>query len=201
MALAEWYRLGLSSLPGWLWLTLAAGLLLSVVLIGALVRRARRAELHRRFGAEYERAVEENGTEAAAVRELRARQRNVAQLELRSLNGRQVSHVERQWLKVQASFIENPLTAVRGANILIKTIMHERGFRSEAFEQRLADLSVDHAHVVAHYRAARELSEPGPDAPGATEDMRLAMLHYGAIVEELLHPTAQMASAFREARA
>jgi hypothetical protein len=54
---------------------------------------------------------------------------------------------------------------------------------------------------VAHYRAARELSEPGPDAPGATEDMRLAMLHYGAIVEELLHPTAQMASAFREARA
>jgi hypothetical protein len=183
------------------WIALGGALVLALALVGVLLQRARRAEVKRRFGAEYERAVEEYGTEAAAVRELRARERNVAQLELRSLNGRQVSHVERQWLKVQAGFIENPLTAVRGANTLIKTIMHERGFRSEPFEQRLADLSVDHAHVVAHYRAARELSEPSPDSPAATEEMRLAMLHYGAIVEELLHPTAQAAAAFREARA
>jgi hypothetical protein len=179
-----------------------AGAALFLLIIGAvLVRMASRAALKRRFGPEYERAVDELGTDRAAVRELRSRERRVRKLKLHGLSHGQLERADAQWLKVQAMFVENPLGAVRSANLLIKTIMQARGFKTEQFEQRLADLSVEHAEVVRHYREARALSELSLDAPNATENMRRAMVHYAAVVDELLRPTAHAAAAFRELRA
>jgi hypothetical protein len=188
-------------IPTSTWLAIAGVTLLLLLISAALVRLANRAALKRRFGPEYERAVEELGTERAALRELRSREARVRKLKLRGLSEAQMDRADAQWLKVQAMFVENPLSAVRSANLLIKTIMQARGFKTEHFEQRLADLSVEHAEVVRHYREARVLSEMSPDAPNATENMRRAMVHYAAVVDELLRPTAKAAAAFRELRA
>jgi hypothetical protein len=183
------------------WLVLVGLAVALAVAVPLLVRRWRRDALIRRFGDEYERTVEELGSEAAAVRELRQRQRRVEHLHLRSLNDRQRKHVEERWREAEILFIDSPWSAVRAANGLIKSIMHERGFGAEAFEQRVADLSVDHAIAVQHYRAARALVEVNAEAPSATEDLRQAMVHYGAILEDLLDPPTRAVANFREAHA
>jgi hypothetical protein len=183
------------------WLVLVGVLVALAVAVTVLVRRWRRDALMRRFGEEYERAVDEFGSEAAAARELRQRQRRVEHLHLRALNDRQRRHIEERWRAAEVLFIDSPWSAVRAANGLIKSIMHERGFGAEAFEQRVADLSVEHAAAVQHYRAARSLVEVNAESPSATEDLRQAMVHYGAILEDLLEPSTRAAANWREAHA
>jgi hypothetical protein len=60
------------------------------------------------------------------------------------------------------------------------------GYPMTDFEQRAADISVDHPHVVRNYRAAHDIAMR--DAAGAvtTEDLRQAMVHYRALFEDLL---------------
>jgi hypothetical protein len=54
------------------------------------------------------------------------------------------------------------------------------------FQQRAADLSVDHPRVVEHYRTAHDIAESDAKKPASTEDLRLAMKHYRALFEDLL---------------
>lgn len=197
MALLEWYRHGFIMAPrAWFALGVMVGLLLLALVL--VWRGLRRRELVRRFGDEYVRAVEEYGSERAAMRELRAREARVKRLHLRSLSARKRRGATEQWLQIQASFIADPIGAVRKANLLIKTIMQQQGYpASEPSEQRLADLTVDHAHVVRHYREGRALSERGAEPAGTTEDLRQAMIHYGKVVDELVEPTAAAVAAWR----
>jgi hypothetical protein len=199
MTLAQAYPSWLSISPGLLLAIVGALVALAIVIV-VLVRRHRHVELVQRFGDEYERAVEEEGSTAAAERELRAREQRVRHYHVRPLNERQRQYVGEQWQKLQAQFVDNPWGAVRGASTLLKSVMREQGYPPESFEQRLADLSVEHAVVIQHYRAARALTAETTEGQGATEDLRQAMVHYRAIVEELSEPTAQAAAAWREAR-
>jgi hypothetical protein len=195
------YRDAFAVFPPAVWLAVAGALVLVAVAILLVVRERRLVTLKRRFGDEYERAVSEYGSEAAAVRELRAREARVRKMRLRSLNQSQRRHVNGEWQKVRMLFIENPLRAVRNANHIVKTILHERGYRDEDFEHRLEDLSVDHASILGHYRAARALTEQEFDPRTATEDLRQAMVHYDAIIEELKQPTAQAKAQWQELKA
>jgi hypothetical protein len=54
------------------------------------------------------------------------------------------------------------------------------------FEQRAADISVDHPEVVENYRIAHEIALRDRDGQASTEDLRKAMVHYRALFEELL---------------
>jgi hypothetical protein len=54
------------------------------------------------------------------------------------------------------------------------------------FEQRAADISVDHADVVTHYRAAHDLAVANNAGKATTEDLRQAMVHYRSLFDELL---------------
>jgi hypothetical protein len=54
------------------------------------------------------------------------------------------------------------------------------------FEQRSADISVDHPHVVDNYRTAHAISLANDRDQAVTEDLRQAMVHYRALFEELL---------------
>lgn len=195
------YRDAIAGMPVAAWIAIAAALVLVGVALFVVVRERRLAALKARFGDEYERTVRERGSERAAVRELRAREARVARLKLRSLNLSQRRHVNGEWQKVRMHFIENPLRAVRNANHLVKAILHERGYEDEEFEKRLEDLSVDHASILGHYRAARALTEQEFDPRTATEDLRQAMVHYDAIIEELEQPTARSKAAFQEVKA
>jgi hypothetical protein len=67
------------------------------------------------------------------------------------------------------------------ADELIKEVMRARGYPTDDFEDRVADLSVDHAAVIHHYRAARALSESIGKGHISTEELRQAVVHYRAV--------------------
>lgn len=65
-------------------------------------------------------------------------------------------------------------------------LMRERGYPADGFQQQLADLSVEHARTLEHYRAAHEFSVRSSGGQATTEELRGAMVHYRALFEELL---------------
>jgi hypothetical protein len=68
----------------------------------------------------------------------------------------------------------------------VTALMAERGYPTEGYEQQLADLSVEHANTLDHYRAAHDVSGRAAGGNATTEDLRQAMVHYRALFEELL---------------
>jgi hypothetical protein len=167
------------------------GLLAVVAVIVAAIASRRRAritgaELRRRFGPEYDRTVQELGSARRAERVLAARARRVEHIRFQELSDADRARFEWTWSRIQAKFVDDPAAAVASANELIKEVMLARGYPAEGFEQRVADLSVEHPEVVQHYRAARTLSDAHRKEPIATEELRQAVVHYRAMFADLL---------------
>jgi hypothetical protein len=91
---------------------------------------------------------------------------------------------------VQAQFVDDPRAAVASADSLIQSVMAERGYPVEDFDQRAADVSVDHPHVVENYRDGHRLAQASASGSDSTEDLRQAMRHYRALFDELVEPDA-----------
>jgi hypothetical protein len=68
--------------------------------------------------------------------------------------------------------------------------MAERGYPVDDFDQRAADISVDHPQVVENYREGHRLAQASADGSDSTEDLRQAMRHYRALFDELVEPPA-----------
>jgi hypothetical protein len=68
----------------------------------------------------------------------------------------------------------------------VQQVMRARGYPVDDFDQRIADLSVDHSGVVENYRAAHALHEQNQRGEGNTEELRQAMKHYRALFADLL---------------
>ena len=91
-----------------------------------------------------------------------------------------------RWQDVQAEFVDSPMDAVSRADDLVSEVMTDRGYPMEAFEQRVADVSVDHPVVVENYRAAHQIVLAMDRGEASTEDERLAMQHFRALFDDLL---------------
>ena len=72
--------------------------------------------------------------------------------------------------------------------------MAERGYPVDDFDQRAADVSVDHPQVVENYRHGHRLAQASADGSDSTEDLRQAMRHYRALFDELVDPAAEQAT-------
>jgi hypothetical protein len=172
----------------WTVVILIAAAIAAVAVIASRRRnQLRSAELRHRFGPEYDRAVAEFGSPAQAERKLAARARRVDHIHIRELNAADRARFAGAWNTAQAQFVDDPAAAVINANQLIKEVMRARGYPVDDFEQRVADLSVDHAAVVQHYRAARALSASARTGDVNTEELRQAVVHYRALFADLLH--------------
>ena len=64
--------------------------------------------------------------------------------------------------------------------------MSTRGDSVSEFDQRSADISVDHPLVVENYRAAHEITVRHASGQATTEDLRQAMIHYRKFCDELV---------------
>jgi hypothetical protein len=148
--------------------------------------RRRHVELRQRFGPEYERAVSEYGNEKRAERELVKREKRVNRLDLHPLREAERLRFEGEWRMVQTRFVDDPSGAVTAADELIQAVMHAHGYPVRDFEQRVEDLSVEHANVVQHYRAARILADANREGRADTEELRQAFVHYRALFADLL---------------
>jgi predicted nucleic acid-binding protein len=157
-----------------------------VALVIALVRARRSARLRSQFGPEYDRAVAGSGSRGAAESELEARRQRRERLEIVPLDTAARDRYLREWRLVQARFVDSPGDATRSADLLISRVMRERGYPVEDFEQRAADVSVDHPQVVDDYRAAHAIAEANQRSEATTEDLRQALVHYRSLFEDLL---------------
>jgi FtsZ-interacting cell division protein ZipA len=168
-------------------------IIVAVVIIAILIvavwwysMRQRSAKLQEKFGSEYERTVAEKGDTRKAEDELTDRQKRVSKLEIRPLVADERRRFNDEWLAVQARFVDDPSAAVRDADTLVGRVMEARGYPVGDFEQRAADVSVDHPAVLEHYRAAHEIALRHAQGQASTEDLRQAMVHYRALCAELL---------------
>lgn len=159
------------------------------VLTLLLVKRARTRseELRRRFGPEYRRTVAQVGDVAEAERELEERTRRVEHFQFHELGAVERAGFATRWNTIQASFAVDPAVAVTATNELINEVMRARGYPTLSFEQRVADLSVEHPLVMEHYRAAHDLSGSVFNGAADTERLRQALVHYRKLFVELLH--------------
>jgi hypothetical protein len=173
------------------WLVVLIIVILAAIAIGAwmAMRTKRTEQLRSRFGPEYGRAVEERGDKSAAEKELKERADRRAELDIRPLEPEARQRYARRWKEVQARFVDDPSAAVTEADELVGEVMAERGYPVEDFDQRAADVSVDHPRVVESYRAAHTISVANRSDRAGTEDLRQAVVHYRALFSELLEET------------
>jgi len=175
--------------------TTALWVLIAVVLIGAVawitLSRVRSQRLRERFGPEYDRTVRTEGNLRKAEAALEARAKRVRSLHISPLSPADAARFDQTWRAVQARFVDDPHGAVTEADRLVGEVMAARGYPVGEFEQRVADISVDHPGVVMNYRAAREIAMAHADGKASTEDLRQAMVHYRALFRDLLETTSE----------
>jgi hypothetical protein len=150
------------------------------------VQAARRRRLQSTFGPEYDRAVADTGSRADAEKELRDRERRHASLELKPLSAESRARYSAAWEEVQIRFVDDPTGATNEADQLVTQLITERGYPTSDYEDRLADLSVEHANTLSHYRDAHEINRRSQAGEASTEDLRQALVHYRALFADLL---------------
>jgi len=181
-----------------IFLIVAAVLIIGAIIVAAVLyhqqQTQRRRHLRERFGPEYDRLVAATGSSRAAERELEQRERRIATFHISALSAEDRERFTARWQQVQAEFVDSPKTSLAHADELLGEVMGARGYPVQDFEQRAADLSVEHPVVVQHYHEAHAIALRHRDGKATTEDMRQAMLHYRALFEEVVSETPRQAA-------
>jgi type II secretory pathway pseudopilin PulG len=185
-------------------LIVAAVVIVAIVIVAARLystqqtrqrneKEQRSEQLRQRFGPEYDRTVAEKGDVRIAESELTARQKRVSGFDIRPLEADEGKRFNDEWQVMQATFVDDPSTAVHDADALIGRVMAARGYPESDYEQRSADVSVDHPAILDHYRAAHEVALRDADGQANTEDLRQAVLNSHALFTEMVEepPTVE----------
>jgi len=155
-------------------------------------RRSTSADLRKKFGPEYDRAVKVHGSARKAEAKLEDREKRVEQLNLRDLDATEHERFTKRWESVQSRFIDSPKGALTEADDLVTSLMKARGYPVSDFDQRAADISVGHPRVMENYRSAHEIAFRVGKDEATTEELRAAMIHYRSLFEELAQVPASV---------
>jgi FtsZ-interacting cell division protein ZipA len=171
----------------WVWIVIAvAAAIVVLAIVWSATRAKRTRSLRDTFGREYERTVEHAGDRRAAERELRERQKEHEKLDIRRLSPEARERYARRWQSTQTRFVDDQKGAVAEADNLVQEVMKERGYPTDDFERRVADISVEHPDLVEKYRTAHGIAQASERGEASTEDMRHSVRHYRALFAELL---------------
>ncbi|HLZ68657.1 MAG TPA: hypothetical protein VKV26_01990 [Dehalococcoidia bacterium] len=178
-------------MPVWLWIVIIVAIVVAVLIVIAAIvslalRRRQTSELREGFGPEYDRTVNAYGDRRRAEDELQARRQRVEGLQIHPLEANDRRRFADEWHATQAHFVDEPGHAIAEADRLVQQAMTARGYPVGDFDQRAADVSVDHANVVRDYRQAHAISERNERGEATTEDLRQAMVHYRSLFDDLL---------------
>ena len=174
-------------MDAWVWIVIGVVVLaLIVAAVWVAVAKRRTTSLREQFGPEYDRALDVSQDRRDAENDLSARRERRAALDIRPLSPSARDRYADAWREVQAGFVDEPIASLVEANRLVLIVMRERGYPMDDFEQRVADISVDHPEVVEHYRAANAISADAADERMTTEDMRQGLVHYRTLFTDLL---------------
>ncbi len=151
------------------------------------LQKRRTGKLRGKFGgAEYDRTVRQGGSRKLAEARLASRTGRGDNRPGRPLAAGDRTRFEDSWRRIQGRFVDGPAGAVLEADQLLGDVMSTRGYPVSDFEQRAADISVDHPHVLANYRTAHDIALRQTKGQASTEDLRQAIIHYRSLFEELV---------------
>jgi hypothetical protein len=169
------------------------GVIIAIVVIAAIViiaglwymtnQKNRSEQLRRDFGPEYDRTLDTSGDRRQAERELEERRKRVEGLKLRELSRDEQVRYAEEWRGIEARFIDNPAGTLDDADRTARKVMVDIGYPVTDADQAAADLSVNHANTVEHYRTAHVIMEK---TNASTEEIRQAMVHYRSVMADLL---------------
>lgn len=166
------------------WLILLLVLVVVAVVVVVVATRSRSTALRERFGAEYDRAVEEHGDRRKAEAGLRAVAKRRVELDIRPLSPASRDRYVLRWRDAQARFVDAPVRALAEADSLVGQVMRERGYPTGDFDEQVALVAVDHGDRADDYRQAFAIHR-GAEG-GSTDDLREAFLRYRAVFEALV---------------
>jgi hypothetical protein len=173
----------------WAWILIAVAIAVVVVALVMMAMQQRRTTmLRRRFGAEYERTVQERDNRRTAEADLRDRQKQRKRLDIRPLAEPTRARFVNEWRELQTRFVDQPSTTVMAADELVYRVMAERGYPMENFDEQAKLISVDHPSLVENYRAAHGICDQARSERADTEDLRTALLRYRSLFDDLLQP-------------
>lgn len=167
----------------------AAAFVIMLLIVWGVSRRTslrRTAVLRERFGPEYDVAVQEFGSRRKAEDALETRLRHVGALQVRPLQEPDRQRFLAEWDAIQARFVDHPRGAVTEADELIGGVLSARGYTGGRFDQRVADLSVNHARLADPFRRANAIVTKAGRNEATTEELRSAMILYRALFDELV---------------
>jgi hypothetical protein len=161
-------------------------LIIVAIAIAVKQRKATTERLRRRFGPEYDVVLRNEGKQREAEAILLARVKRSQHLKIRELTTSERTRYIAEWEIVQSRFVDQPRAAATEADELVNSLLQARGYPVALFEQRAADISVDHCALVGPYRSAHEVTLRASRNEATTEELRTAIIHYRALFDELL---------------
>src|ERR1700689_512710 len=165
---------------------LVIAVIVAVAVVVLLVLRRRSEKLRARFGSEYDRVVAEKGNRFKAEAQLEGIEKRGKTFSLQPLGAADRDRFQQSWRKIQATFVDGPAGALYEADQLIGTVMLACGYPPSDFENRAAEISVDHATVVEPYPAGHDIAALQSERRATTEILRKGMIHYRALFDELM---------------
>ena len=179
----------------WVWIVIAVVVVLAIALLVMWsAARRRHRHLEGRFGPEYGRTVDSADSRRKAERELRERETQYAELDLKPLSDAARERYESQWSSLQQGFVDRPQVAVADADSLVTDLMRERGYPIDDFDAKSRLVSVSHPDVVENYRLGHDIYIKTIEGRASTEDLRVAVLSYRALFESLVREGAEPTS-------
>lgn len=165
-------------------------------------RQRRREEQRRRtreeFGEEYERTVEERGSEEEAEKELRQRRGRVERL-IQPLSDEGRRRYEERMHEVERIFIDNPERSIELADRAVSDLLEERNLISNAAQddrETERSLAAAYPEIAEDYREARraraEVVARSGESSGersneeTTEELRQVVRKYRSVYERLV---------------
>jgi uncharacterized protein (UPF0297 family) len=169
-------------------LTTAILLVVGGILGVVFYYRQRTKRLKKEFGPEYDRVVENTGSQKKAEATLDDRYNRIESMQLRKLAQDERDQVLAKWEAIRSNFVDDPENEVDQADHLITEVMLARGYPIAPFDQRVDDISVNHPEVVPHYREAHSVvvKVRRTNMSASMDELRKAMLEYKRVFEELL---------------
>jgi hypothetical protein len=169
----------------------AAIVVVALLVVLGMSWRNKRENEHMRatFGSEYDDTYARAMDRKAARENLKQREQRVGSYELRPLEPEQRRAFMAEWQAMQASFVDDPNSAVSRADVLLADVMRARGYQSDLADQqqRIEDVSVGHGDEAAAFREASRIGALNRQGKATTEDLRKAIRSYAIVFESLLN--------------
>lgn len=168
------------------WLILVLVIVVIAAVAALVIAKRRSASLARRFGPEYDRAVDEHGGRKAGEAELRRLEERRRSIELRELDPADRMDYVEQWRAIQLHFVDQPEATVAQADDLVVQVMRARGYPVDDADERTSMVVADHPRLADDHRTAHAIRQRSDRGETSLDELREGFRRYRLLFSTLL---------------